>query len=619
MDTTSEREPIGDRGAFDDSPIPLNAKDDGELGERKQPYQRAIDERKGYREALAQARLGKKKQRPPLTPTLDMYRQDREMYHRVQSSFRGLQYDAAYNSTRPKDVTLHLEFDIVSDLDDQLEELNCLMRRGDFANADNFFSQHLAAHDSHPWVFVQHAEMLLEMGDFKSFHELDPGRAFLSLESTLVGRQNVGSWFPYNLAVWGNWKAIYRQLLKQGRIWDFRDVFTLSWVLFGAESAQEEFFGPRDMLDALVTDWLTTESDESTLLALLDILVFMLRFDDDSVEITPFTERCLSSAGAIGKSLMEKFPHSFTTRTFLQWILVQSLVSSRRENKGLMSFSHLLNYAGIANLPSRFGLPYYLPILQENPGWAKSAMTPESFRPLEMVLRASRDNKDYVTERMCLIELATRQSDPTSTLSQLCYLQKEMQQNMRGYLSTCLSRYLIANDDESREQLFKDLNDLGPWKDLLDCIDPDRACARDIIQQGLSAREKDDEKNNLEVAIRYYPRLSTLFQNAIDRRVDFSSYRRPTASKQGKQPDTTRKRLTLRRPSYRDSGNTQGSSCQRGSTREFDINENLPYQTGVPKPDKKTSQLINIRPEARPSRSVTAMPTIDDVTDSGEA
>lgn len=40
--------------------------------------------------------------------------------------------DAIYNSIHSKDVTVHLELDIVSDLDDELEEFNRLVRQGWF-------------------------------------------------------------------------------------------------------------------------------------------------------------------------------------------------------------------------------------------------------------------------------------------------------------------------------------------------------------------------------------------------------------------------------------------------------------------------------------------------------
>jgi hypothetical protein len=44
-------------------------------------------------------------------------------------------YDAIYLSSTNKDTTVHLEVDIVVDVEDELESLNRLMRMGDFRNA----------------------------------------------------------------------------------------------------------------------------------------------------------------------------------------------------------------------------------------------------------------------------------------------------------------------------------------------------------------------------------------------------------------------------------------------------------------------------------------------------
>lgn len=93
------------------------------------------------------------------------------------------QFDTIYNSTRSKDVTIHLDFDIFNDLDEELEEFNRLGRLGDFGTAESFFNQHLKAHVTSPWVFVQYAEMLLVKGDYKSFHQLDPGPIFHRLRT----------------------------------------------------------------------------------------------------------------------------------------------------------------------------------------------------------------------------------------------------------------------------------------------------------------------------------------------------------------------------------------------------------------------------------------------------
>jgi len=93
---------------------------------------------------------------------------------------------AIYNSIHSKDITVHLELDVVSDLDDELEEFNRLVRQGWFKNAQSFFNQYLATQKSNPWLFVQYAEMLIEMGDYKSFHELNLDHIFFQHGSTTM-------------------------------------------------------------------------------------------------------------------------------------------------------------------------------------------------------------------------------------------------------------------------------------------------------------------------------------------------------------------------------------------------------------------------------------------------
>lgn len=92
---------------------------------------------------------------------------------------------AIYSSTEARDTTIRLEMDLLTDVDDELEEFNRLTRTGNFALAKSFFDTNLRAHVSreNPSIFVQYAEMLLEKGDFRSLLRMD-GRTVFSGEST---------------------------------------------------------------------------------------------------------------------------------------------------------------------------------------------------------------------------------------------------------------------------------------------------------------------------------------------------------------------------------------------------------------------------------------------------
>lgn len=87
--------------------------------------------------------------------------------------------DAVYSSAEAKDLTVHLEFDLFRDLDEELEEFNLLARMGNFAAANSFFEVNLKEHmNSDPSIFVQYAEMLLMKGDFRSVLLLDGNPVF---------------------------------------------------------------------------------------------------------------------------------------------------------------------------------------------------------------------------------------------------------------------------------------------------------------------------------------------------------------------------------------------------------------------------------------------------------
>ncbi|KAF4948981.1 hypothetical protein FGADI_9266 [Fusarium gaditjirri] len=478
--------------------------------------------------------------------------------------------DAIYNSVHSKDVTVHLELDVVNDLDDELEEFNRLVRQGWFKNAQSFFNQYLATHKSNPWVFVQYAEMLIEMGDYKSFNELNLNQVFFQHGTTTVESDaldilkrnwnllkvtalshshfsvkqirdqvptlgdmlslsdNPGSteikiaclimytagiramrdtysllYSETRLGVRADWEKVYRNLLRQGRVWDFRDLFLAFWNSNGTKKTEEMLLGDRSIFEVILTDWSVDQGDGSTLLALLDTLAHLMIKSPVSKEITPFLEACLSAAQDIGESIMRRFPDSTRTRPFLLWILAHSSISARRGDGKPMDIIDSDNYGGMAWYPTHIGLPFYIPFRQEIPDWTPPDLTTDSFRPLEMVIKAAKENQDYVIQGLCLKEIAVRSRDPTATLSELVQLEKEIQHDNQGYLQTCLAKYLVSKDKGSRERLLKDLGDLKLSGSPEDLLFPKRACARDIIHEALRPLPKGHKQNSIESGARY--------------------------------------------------------------------------------------------------------------------
>lgn len=96
---------------------------------------------------------------------------------KATESRRG-QFQATCDVNFGRDFTVHLDFPVFQDYDKQLEDLNHLRRLGRFHAAKEHVQNSLKDHLSHPYVFVQYADLLLDMGDYKSFEQLDPSLAF---------------------------------------------------------------------------------------------------------------------------------------------------------------------------------------------------------------------------------------------------------------------------------------------------------------------------------------------------------------------------------------------------------------------------------------------------------
>lgn len=108
--------------------------------------------------------------------------------------------------------------------------------------------------------------------------------------------------------VQADWEKVYRNLLRQGRIWDFSDLFLALWNTNGIKKTEKMLFGERSIFKVVLTDWSAHEGDGSTLLALLDILAHLMIQSPANKEITPFLEACLLLAHDIGESIMKRLP-----------------------------------------------------------------------------------------------------------------------------------------------------------------------------------------------------------------------------------------------------------------------------------------------------------------------
>jgi hypothetical protein len=76
--------------------------------------------------------------------------------------------EVVWDVSRAKDITMQLELDIAEDLEPELDEFCRLTRLGNFRDAKQFFRANLEQYMDDPYVFVQYAQMLMVMGDFRS-------------------------------------------------------------------------------------------------------------------------------------------------------------------------------------------------------------------------------------------------------------------------------------------------------------------------------------------------------------------------------------------------------------------------------------------------------------------
>ena len=83
-----------------------------------------------------------------------------------------------FHVNRGRDLNVQMEFPVHLDHSDVMEQFSGLRRQGRFRESRDVFVQHLQDYLSHPFIFVQFAELLLDMGDYKSMEGLDPRPAF---------------------------------------------------------------------------------------------------------------------------------------------------------------------------------------------------------------------------------------------------------------------------------------------------------------------------------------------------------------------------------------------------------------------------------------------------------
>jgi hypothetical protein len=279
---------------------------------------------------------------------------------------------------------------------------------------------------------------------------------------------------------WIELPTLFKELLVQGRIWDFKDLYVESVAAF-SDPGVKPFFDTDDNKRSLIDDWISEEGDESTNLALLDLLL----------EPAQLRSVFLNETKSRAEAIIAHCPTSMRSRSFIRWILASAADALSGEKKGeddlwVAHKTHVQGFPGLVWHSQDCFLPgVYVPQNTENPGWVTPALALVVNEPLQLALNLAKELKDYKSQVACLKLLIFQSSDPTQLFEELASLQKSMQGDKEGHLETMLSSYLICKDRPSKEKLLEELQQTDDWRDDMMLRDGLVYWSRDFIERAL--------------------------------------------------------------------------------------------------------------------------------------
>ncbi|KAF7944399.1 hypothetical protein EAE96_010796 [Botrytis aclada] len=290
----------------------------------------------------------------------------------------------------------------------------------------------------------------------------------VNLETSYAGSMN--SSYP-NVTVGSipgsDWHELYSHLLLTNRIWDMRDIFYHLISSSTVKQVMGMFFDTEMRLDQSINTFVTQwgqENDESTDLAILDVLVTVLfqgipdnKFLDKREQRS--IDLCREQARGIASSIRDNHHASIQSSPYLRWILAEIRwkdVSGERQKSSF--WSYLDNSPGLLYFDG--SLPVYIPFSSENPGWEFPPHSEHTVELLTLGLNTARDLGHYDLEVLYLEELVCRSGTPQNYLADLKNLQKNIIGNKSRYLSACLAQYLLATDRETQRDLSNQLTEI---------------------------------------------------------------------------------------------------------------------------------------------------------------
>jgi hypothetical protein len=287
------------------------------------------------------------------------------------------------------------------------------------------------------------------------------------------------------------------QQSKLRAVLDFRDIFAAAYSRIRPGREHVRVFNiSYDHLHEMTDLWRNDEDDESTILALLDMIMSVVLHLDISKDMLDSLRVPLQIANDCADIIRLKYPESMNARPYLRWVLVKAAEFGCLGKRGLTDpFVELLQ--NVEDFPGKY-FSYsdwirtliYVPRGIENPGWFMPQASTEANEPLLAALNSAALLQDYPTQALCYRLLILRSNQPQTLFQELEHLQGRVQGDREGCLRTRLTSYLVYKERAEQDSLLQKLRTIKEWEDHRIIRDPYLYWARDSIMRALTRRSR---------------------------------------------------------------------------------------------------------------------------------
>ena len=223
-------------------------------------------------------------------------------------------------------------------------------------------------------------------------------------------------------------------------------------------------FSLRRILERLIQDWQVPEYDESTALALLDVVStcltdMVLKNRNAHTDPDAHIESIFELSVHLSQSVMRNDPDNMRSRPFTKWLLCKAIWEEfKRSDCSKQIQSNLAFARGLGYYPSPDNLPMYVPASDENPGWMMNS-APAQFKDIvELVTNVARSQEDHMMEAIYLTQLIHLTSNPAAEFARLLHLQKDISRSIIAYHRSLAACYLFCNAEDTAKNLQVELD-----------------------------------------------------------------------------------------------------------------------------------------------------------------